>query len=113
MFYFAPHIAADRNSETESHTGNSGSEDNIPREALSRKEAGKNTGTTHSHAHSLVHAHASHSNSLSRGSTPGLNGASSLIDRDRPMSPHTKDLKTVRSSGSGVKKTGNKKARYR
>ncbi|KAK3925786.1 Chromatin modification-related protein MEAF6 [Frankliniella fusca] len=85
---------SDRNSETESHNGNSGSEDN----GLLRKDAGKNTtlGSTHT-------------NGIGRSSTPGLNGSSSMLER--PVSPLSKDLKGARSSG--VKKNANKKARYR
>lgn len=84
---------SDRNSETESHTGNSGSEDNV----LVRKEAGKNTTLG-----------SSHTNGLGRSSTPGVNGSGML---DRPGSPLGKDPKGARSSG--VKKNANKKARYR
>ena len=88
-------FSADRNSETESHTGNSGSEDN----GLVRKEAGKNTSSLNS----------SHTNGIGRSSTPGLNGSSAMLDR--PVSPLSKDLKGARSSG--IKKNANKKARYR
>lgn len=85
---------SDRNSETESHNGNSGSEDN----GLLRKDAGKNTTLG-----------SAHTNGIGRSSTPGLNGSSSMLDR--PVSPLSKDLKGARSSG--VKKNANKKARYR
>lgn len=88
-------VPADRNSETESHTGNSGSEDN----GLVRKEAGKNISTLNT----------SHTNGLGRSSTPGLNGSSAMLDR--PVSPLNKDSKGARSSG--IKKNANKKARYR
>ena len=87
---------SDRNSETESHAGNSGSEDN----GHIRREAGKNISSLSSHTNGL---------GRSSSSNPGLNGSSGLLDR--PASPLGKDSKGARSSG--VKKNTNKKARYR
>ncbi|PNF37446.1 Chromatin modification-related protein MEAF6, partial [Cryptotermes secundus] len=88
----------ERNSETESQTGNSGSEDNTG------KESGKNNITT-------VHHHTTNgSNSSTMG--PALNGS---VNMDRPVTP-TKETASKESKAvhrSGTKKNTNKKARHR
>ncbi|PSN53427.1 Chromatin modification-related protein MEAF6 [Blattella germanica] len=92
-------MAVKRNSETESQTGNSGSEDNN-----TGKESGKNNITT-------VHHHATNG-SNNTSATPALNGNANL---DRPATPNkeiaSKESKTVHRSGT--KKSTNKKARHR
>lgn len=90
----------ERNSETESQTGNSGSEDNN-----TGKESGKNNTTN-------VHHHTSNgSNNATPGPAPNGN-----ISMDRPATPTketaaSKESKTVHRSGT--KKNTNKKARHR
>ncbi|XP_063224497.1 chromatin modification-related protein MEAF6 [Bacillus rossius redtenbacheri] len=84
----------DRSSETESQTGNSGSEDNA-----AGKESGKNTTTAH----------------LSPGaSTNGAvtNGTALLERPGTPTKDMAKDGKVLNRSG-GPKKNSSKKARHR
>ncbi|XP_021930843.1 chromatin modification-related protein MEAF6 [Zootermopsis nevadensis] len=89
----------ERNSETESQTGNSGSEDNNI-----GKESGKNNVI------SVHHLATNGSNNSTPG--PALNGSSSM---DRPATPTketaSKESKTMHRSGT--KKNANKKARHR
>lgn len=99
-------IKGDNNSESESQTGNSGSEDNVHPTVPAKDIPKVNTPTPHSSA--PVASTTTTSTTTSSIST--LNGSGNASSTERLTTP-SKEVKVSRTPG--VKKPPNKKARHR
>lgn len=99
-------IKGDNNSESESQTGNSGSEDNVHPSSVPAKDTPKvNTPTPITSTTPVPSSTTTTASSIS-----SLNGSGNASSTERLTTP-SKEVKVSRAPG--VKKPANKKARHR